>query len=150
MNKFTEANKPILALAPASQSPGSAINGSLGGTSGWIDTLGYESVAFVFQFGAVSDTISDLDLKVYENEGVTGNGDAISGAEKLNLTGAAVDNQTYQIEVRCDGRAAGTRKRYMRPQITPTGSGTVLCSVTAILANGQSVPVTQQNTAVVV
>ena len=135
---------------PCDQRAAGTVNGSLGGTSGWIDTEGFDRAEVQLQLGAADDTLTQIDCQVFENEGVSGNGDQIDGAEIVTLTGTLNDNAIALIDIRLGGRAAGTRKRYIRPRVIMGPSGNCDYGVVVRLYGARSQPVSQAITPVLV
>jgi len=115
-------------------------NGDEGGTNGWIDTQGYSRAEAEFLFGAVADTLTQVDMQVFENDANTGNGTQIDGAVQES-SGAAVDKQSYIIDVRMGGRA--NRKRYIRPRLIIGPNGTAYGAIVIRLYDAYNVPVSQ-------
>ncbi len=146
MLQFHEEVKVVPSIKPQSLAAGTT-NGDLGGTSGWIDTKDVDAAAAVFQFGAVDDTLTDVDISVYENDAVTGNGTLIEGAASTDLAGANIDAQAHIIDMALGGRA--NHKRYIRPRIVAGATGNMLVSVNVHLYKARTLPVTQTVAAVV-
>lgn len=131
--RHLETVKKINHIPPASQGAGT-VNGAA------IDTAGFDAISFEVLTGVIDAAIT-VDFKVQESDdGSTGWAD-IAGAAITQLTGAD-DNQNPTIDLRLGGRAAGTRKRYLRGVLTVAGTGTALCAVGADLAAPHDAPVT--------
>lgn len=104
-----------------------------------IDTLGYDTVAFVGLFGALTAT-QVTGLKVQE-------GNAADGSDMADLAGSAVgpmadadSNKVLAEEV------YRPRKRYVRCVVTRKAANAVIDGVLALLAGGEATPPDQDAT----
>lgn len=108
MRSVYDAIKALFTLRP--QTATSTVNGSS------VDTLGYNSAAFILEVGAVSGTSPTLDVKIQESaDGSTGWTD-VSGATFTQVT-AANNSQILRVE-----DLNNTRKRYLRAVATIAGT----------------------------
>lgn len=141
--RIDEAVKSVLSIAPQTIAAGTT-NGNLGGSSGWIDTEGFDEASLKWIFGAVADTVVDIDLKCYESDVPSGTGTEIEAVRIADLSGAgsgAIDNSMRLQPVRLGGRA--TRKRYLRPRIVTGPEGNTVVSCVVQLGRPRTVPVQQ-------
>lgn len=105
--------------------------GTLNGGA-WIDTLDTDEVLFVVSFGALDNTATNITTKVFEHTSDTGTGTEITAARAAAIQGDGGDNTIQLISVRTGGRAAGTRKRYLRMTISSGGSGNIDVAAVAL------------------
>ncbi|MEP0848131.1 MAG: hypothetical protein HRF50_15075 [Phycisphaerae bacterium] len=134
MERLLEVSKVVNAIQPASRTAGT-VNG------GAQDTDGYAEASFILTTGAIDAGITNVSIAIEESaDGSTG-WTAITGAATVALDGDG-DGAIPTVAVRLSGRAAGTRKRYLRPVLTVAGTGNAVAGVVLVLNNASNAPVT--------
>lgn len=127
MRSVYDAIKAVFTLRP--QVATSTVNGSS------VDTLGYNSAAFVLEVGAVSGTSPTLDVKIQESA------DASSWTDVPGATFTQVTAANNSQILRVDGLGT-SRKRYLRAVATIAGtSPSFTLAVEALLGRAYSEPV---------
>lgn len=127
MRSVYDAIKALVTIRP--QAATASVNGS------GVDTLGYNSAAFILEVGAVSGTTPTLDVKIQESDDNATFTD-VAGATFTQVT-ASNNSQILRVE------GLGTdRKRYLRAVAT-IGGGTpsVTFAVVALLGRAFQNPV---------
>lgn len=116
-----------LALAPAVQS--AAVQGPA------IDTLGFDSIAFVVNTGAIVSA-GDFGLKVQESDTTTGGDftDADADVVETNAPATLAASSTYKL-------GYTGFKRYVRLAVTKAGGTSIAAGASAVLGNAASRPV---------
>lgn len=147
MQRLGEDTKFVLSLTPLARAV-ATVNGALGGTSGWIDTAGFDEATVNFIFGAIDATATPIDAAVYENDSTSGNGTKITGSDIVQMAGGDDDDSISPVSIRLGGRA--NRKRYIRPQIVAGGSGNFTAGITVLLSNPEQAPVTNSPAVIMV
>ena len=149
MDRLPEAAKWVNSI-PCDERAAGTYEGTLGGTSGWIDTSGYDQVTMVVSFGAIAAGVTPIDVELYEADTTGGAGAAIASAKIVSAAGGDEDDQIALVNVRTGGRAAGTRKKYVRPHLVAGGTGNFDCNVHIVLSQAKNVPVVNSPVAVLV
>lgn len=147
MRRLVEMVKHVLSLTPLARAV-ATVNGALGGTSGWIDTSGFDEATINFIFGNIDATATPVDASVFENDTTSGNGTKISGSDIVQMAGGDDDDSISSVNIALGGRA--NRKRFIRPQVVAGGSGNFTAAITVELSKAEREPVTQTVAAVLV
>lgn len=140
MNRLTEESKFVQSLIPATRAAGTFEGASTGGTNGWIPTDGYDEATVLFNFGAIAAGVTPIDASVYEADSTGGAGTKITGSDIVTMADGDDDNALVSVNVRLGGRAAGTRKKYIRPHLVLGGAGNADCAITVILSKAKNTP----------
>jgi hypothetical protein len=116
-----------LALAPAVQS--AAVQGPA------IDTLGFDSLAFTVNTGAIVSA-GDFGVKVQESDTTTGGDftDAAADVVDSNAPATLAANSTYKL-------GYTGHKRYARLALTKAGGTSIAAGASGVLGNASSRPV---------
>lgn len=122
--------------------PPAAINDNTAYTTATIDTLGWDELLVLIQFGAMDIAVAACKLQESDDSGMSGAAD-ISGADfsvsPATLPSATDDNHYFGIHV----RLGAARKRYMDLSFTAgDGAAGTFAAVTAILGKGEAIPAT--------
>ena len=140
MNRLTEECKWVNHLT-CDERAAATINGSLGGTNGWVSGEGFDELTMVVSFGAIASGVTPIDVELYENDTTSGAGTAITGAKIVQAAGGDEDDQIMTVNIPIGGRAAGARKKNFRATVTAGGSGNFDCNVHFILSKPKNEPV---------
>lgn len=141
MGRLTEETLFVVSIPCDERAAAAAVDGSLGGTNGWIDATGYDEATMLVTFGAIAAGVTPLDCELYENDANSGAGALIANAKIVQAAGGDEDNQAMSVNVRLGGRAAGTRKKYVRPKLTSGGTGNYDATVLILLSKPKVAPV---------
>lgn len=134
MERLLETAKVMNAIQPASRAAGT-VNGAAQ------DMDGFGEASFILQTGAIDAGITDVSVAIEESDDGSTGWTAITGAETTALDGDD-DGAIPTVAVRLAGRAAGTRKRYLRPVLTVAGTGNAVAGVALVLSDALTAPVT--------
>jgi len=121
--RLGEDLKTVQHVLPASRSAGT-VDGS------GIDVSAMDEALFTFVVGDIGASTT-FDGKIQESDDNSTFTDITSGA--IVQLGATDDNKSPTINVRISGRAAGTRKKYLRARCVVGGSNAVIYGVDAKL-----------------
>lgn len=142
-SRWGEDSEVLNHIPPASRSA-NTYKGAVGVNAA--DCMG---VLFTIQCGDGTNT-STLNVKIQESDtDVDGNYVDIPGAAIAQLTFDAADNKIAYIDVKTGGRAAGTRKKYLRAVAVVATAATIF-GVTAQRYGLKNVPFTNSPAAVLV
>lgn len=111
-----------------------------------IDTDGFDEAVFVVACGAIGAATTVAAKIQHSSNGTTG-WDDIEGAAIVTLT-ATDDNKAPAIGLRLGGRAAGSRRRYLRAVLTVAGDNEADVGVLCLLSKARHAPVTNVPVAV--
>lgn len=136
MRRMLEEYKIVQSLIPATRAA-ATVEGALGGTSGWIDTmidgeLCQEAIV-LFEFGAIAAGVTPIDASLYHASGTGGAGNKINGTDIVQMAGGDDDNQIASIGVILDRTKVGSIERYIRPHLVLGGTGNTDCSCVVLL-----------------
>lgn len=139
MNTLLEVTKIVNHIVPAERAAG-AVEGAA------IDTDGFDEAVLIVVTGAIG-VATTVNAKIqHSNNGSTLWAD-IEDAAIVEL-GASDDDSAPAIGLRLGGRAAGSRRRYLRAVLTVAGDNEADVGVLCLLSKARHAPVTNVPVAV--
>lgn len=126
--------KVVAAIAPQAVGTSGIAGGKL---SSAIDRRGYESVEFVYSYGASASVADTITPVIYEAAATGDSFTSVASADLLPVTGEAASVLTAAGASKIGYRG---NKRYLKIRLFGTGTATAVVSAEAILGNPNLAP----------